>query len=338
MGGPPPAGLRPVVLAPMAGGAGRPELVAAVIEAGGLGFLPAGYKTAAGMRADIEATRALTGGPIGVNLFLPSHDEIDDAAVAAYRDRLADEASRLGVEPGTPKARDDDYDAKVADLLADPPELVSFTFGCPGRDVIGAFRREDVITVVTVTTVAEARQAVESGADALCVQGAEAGAHRGSFTNTTEGALPLRELLPAVHAVTGLPLVAAGGVATAADVEELRDLGAVAAQVGTLFLRCPESGASPVAKAALADPRFTETAVTRAFSGRPARGLVNRFLTEHSDEAPAAYPDVHYVTSPLRKAAAERGDADVVNLWAGTAFRSATESPAAEIVERLTPR
>ncbi|MEV5570258.1 nitronate monooxygenase [Spirillospora sp. NPDC052269] len=338
MGGAIWAGRRPVVLAPMAGGAGTPELVAAVVEAGGLGFLAAGYKTAAGMRADIAAARALTGGPIGVNLFLPSHDEADDAAVAAYRDRLADEASRLGVEPGTPKARDDDYDAKVADLLADPPELVSFTFGCPSRDIVGAFGQAGVTTVVTVTTVDEAREAVESGADALCVQGAEAGAHRGSFTNTTEGALPLRELLPAVHAITGLPLLAAGGVATSGDVAELLDLGAVAAQVGTLFLRCPESGATPVAKAALADPRFTETAVTRAFSGRPARGLVNRFMIEHSDEVPAVYPDVHYVTSPLRKAAAERGDADVVNLWAGTAFRGATESPAADVLDRLTPR
>lgn len=338
MGGAVWAGRRPVVLAPMAGGAGRPELVAAVVEAGGLGFLPAGYKTAAQMRADVEATRALTDGPIGVNLFMPSHDAIDDAEVAAYRELLADEAARLDVEPGTPKARDDDYDAKVADLLADPPELVSFTFGCPARDVVGAFRKAGVTTVVTVTTVDEAHEAVASGADALCVQGAEAGAHRGSFTNTTGGALPLRELLTAVHAVTGLPLFAAGGVATAADVAGLMDLGAVAAQVGTLFLRCPESGATPVAKAALADPRFTETAVTRAFSGRPARGLVNRFLAAYSDKVPAAYPDIHYVTSPLRKAAAARGDVDVVNLWAGTAFRSATESPAAEVLDRLTPR
>ncbi|MCP2343048.1 NAD(P)H-dependent flavin oxidoreductase [Actinomadura rupiterrae] len=329
---------KPVVLAPMAGGAGRPELVAAVVEAGGQAFLPAGYKTAAQLRNDIEATRALTGGPFGVNLFMPSHDDVDDAAVAAYRDLLADEAADLDAELGTPKARDDDYDAKVEDLLADPPALVSFTFGCPSREVVRAFRRADVTTVVTVTTVDEARQAVESGADALCVQGTEAGAHRGSFTNTTECALPLRELLPAVRAVTGLPLFAAGGIGSAGDVAEVLDLGAVAAQVGTLFLRCPESGATPVAKAALADPRFTETAVTRAFSGRPARGLVNRFLSRYSDEAPAAYPDVHYITSPLRKAAAARGDADAVNLWAGTAFRSATEAPAADVLDRLTPR
>ncbi|MFC4909112.1 nitronate monooxygenase [Actinomadura gamaensis] len=338
MGGAEWAGRKPVVLAPMAGGAGTPELVAAVVEAGGLGFLPAGYKTAAQLRADVGATRALTGGPFGVNLFMPSRDEVDDAAVAAYRDRLADEASRLDVELGTPKARDDDFDAKVEDLLADPPALVSFTFGCPSRELVGAFRQADVTTVVTVTTADEASEAVDCGADALCVQGTEAGAHRGSFTNTTDGALPLRDLLPAVREVTGLPLIAAGGVGSAGDVAEMLALGAVAVQVGTLFLRCPESGATPVAKAALADPRFTETAVTRAFSGRPARGLVNRFLTEYSAEAPAAYPDVHYVTSPLRKAAAARGDADVVNLWAGTAFRSATEAPAAEVLDRLTPR
>ncbi|MBO2463366.1 nitronate monooxygenase [Actinomadura violacea] len=323
----------PIVQAPMAGGPSTPELAAAVSDAGGLGFLGAGYKTADTMRAEIGRTRALTSRPFGVNVFMPSPDDIDPAAVAAYSDALAPEARRLGVDPGRPSARDDAYDAKVAALLSDPPAVVSFTFGCPDAAVIGAFQERGTAVVVTVTTADEARAA--SAADALCAQGTEAGGHRGSFTNTLDGALPLRDLLRDVLAATDRPLIAAGGLGTPDDVAEILGLGAVAAQLGTAFLRCPESGASALHKAALADPAFTSTALTRAFSGRPARGLVNRFLTEYSDAAPAAYPDVHYVTSPLRKAAAARGDAGAVNLWAGTAFRDAAEVPAADLVGRL---
>ncbi|TDC58213.1 nitronate monooxygenase [Actinomadura sp. KC345] len=326
----------PIVQAPMAGGPSTPELAAAVSDAGGLGFLAAGYKTVEAMRADIAATRRLTSRPFGMNLFMPSLDDIDPAAVAAYRDRLAPEAERLGVPVGVPSARDDAFDAKITDLLADPPPFVSFTFGCPGDGVIRAFQERGTVVIVTVTTAGEARRA--SAADALCVQGSEAGGHRGSFADTVDEPVPLRRLLRDVRAVTAQPLIAAGGLATASGVAEILDLGAVAAQIGTAFVRCPESGASPVHKAALADPRFTSTAMTRAFSGRPARGLVNRFLTEHSAHAPAAYPDVHYVTAPLRKASAAQGDPEGVNLWAGESYRSATETPAAQLVTHLAGR
>ncbi|SNR36837.1 nitroalkane oxidase [Actinomadura mexicana] len=325
----------PIVQAPMAGGPSTPELAAAVSNAGGLGFLAAGYKTTEAMRADIAATRELTSRPFGMNVFMPSLDEIDPAAVAAYRALLAPEAARLGVEPGTPGPRDDAYDAKIADLVSDPPAIVSFTFGCPAPDVIRALKDRGATVVVTVTSVNEARQA--SGADALCLQGLEAGGHRGSFTNTLDDPLPLRALLPAVQKITRQPLIAAGGLATAAGVAEVLSLGAVAAQLGTAFLRCPESGASAVHKAALTDPRYTSTAMTRAFSGRPARGLINRFLTEHSGDAPAAYPDVHYVTAPLRRASAAQGNADSVNLWAGESFDKTTETPAADLVAALAP-
>ncbi|MFI0448989.1 NAD(P)H-dependent flavin oxidoreductase [Actinomadura sp. 6N118] len=323
----------PLVQAPMAGGGSTPTLVAAVSEAGVTGFLAAGYKSAARMREEIEETRKATSRPFGMNLFMPSHDRVDEAVVAAYRQRLVPEAERLGVELGAAGDRSDDWDAKVADLLADPPAIVGFTFGCPEPEVLRAFREKGTITIVTVTSVAEARTATMAGASALCVQGKEAGGHSGTFTGA-EGT-PLRELLPAVRQATDLPLLAAGGLATGTHVAEVLALGADAAQLGTAFLRCPESGASVVHKAALADPRFTETAMTRAFSGRSARGLVNRFMVEHSPFAPVAYPDVHYMTSPLRRAAAARGDADVVNLWAGESFRLATDAPAAEVAARL---
>ncbi len=325
----------------MAGGPSTPRLAAAVSDAGGLGFLAAGYRTPDAMLADIAATRALTSRPFGMNLFMPSLDEPDPAAVAAYRDRLVPEAERLGVALGPPPAaRDDAYEAKVAALLDDPPAFVSFTFGCPSPRVIRAFRNRGAVVVVTVTSVDEALRS--SGADALCLQGAEAGGHRGSFSDTASdtasGApLPLRDLLAAVRAMTPQPLIAAGGLATAADVADVLAAGAFAAQLGTAFVRCPESGASDVHKAALGDPRFTSTAMTRAFSGRLARGLVNRFLTDHTAHAPAAYPDVHYMTAPLRKASAAQGDPDGINLWAGESYQSTTEAPAARLVHDLTP-
>ncbi len=324
-----------VVQAPMAGGASRPELAAAVCEAGGLGFLAAGYKTAAQVRDEIVRTRALTGRPFGVNLFVPGTDPVDETAVRAYAERLRPEAERLEVEPGAPVGGDDDWDAKMADLLADPPAVVSFTFGCPSDEVLQAFQARGTITVVTVTSADEARAA--EAADALCVQGIEAGAHQGSFHNDSLEGLELLPLLAAVREVSDAPLIAAGGLATAEDLRRVLAAGAVAGQFGTAFLRCPESGASPVHKAALADPAFTETRLTRAFSGRPARGLVNRFLAEHSDEAPAAYPQVHNLTSPLRRAAAAQGDPGAVALWAGRSYRLATADPAAAIVARLSP-
>ncbi|MFC0040827.1 nitronate monooxygenase [Actinomadura rayongensis] len=327
---------RPIVQAPMAGGASTPELVAACAAAGALGFLGAGYQTAARMRADVEAVRALTARPFGVNLFLPSPDDPDPADIAAYRTRLLPDAARLDTEPGVPRARDDDFDAKVETLLAGPPvAVVSFTFGRPSPDVVRAFQDAGTAVVMTVTSPDEARQCPD--ADALCVQGIEAGAHQGTFTNAESAGFGVRELVSAVRDVTRQPLLAAGGLGTRAHVAEVLALGAVAAQAGTAFLRSPESGASAVHKAALGDPRFTETTLTRAFSGRFARGLTNRFILRHSDAVPAAYPDVHYLTSPLRRAAAARGDADGLNLWAGTSWRSAAPIPAPEIVAALTP-
>ncbi|WP_116025243.1 nitronate monooxygenase [Thermomonospora umbrina] len=326
----------PIVQAPMAGGGSGPALVAAVAGAGGLGFLAGGYKSAAGLRAEIERTRRRTA-EFGVNLFVPPGPGagVDPAAIEEYRERLVPEAGRLGADLGEPSGGDDDWDAKVADLLADPVPVVSFTFGRPDREVVEAFRERGSLVVVTVTTPEEARAV--PAADALCLQGSEAGGHRGSFANADPPAHGVRRLLAAVREVTDLPLIAAGGLASREDVADVLAAGAVAAQLGTAFLRTPESGAHPVHKAALADPRFTATTMTRAFSGRPARGLVNRFIVEHGPYAPAAYPQVHNMTTPLRRAAAEHGDPDAMALWAGEGFRSAADRPAAEVVEGLLP-
>ncbi|GAA0828482.1 nitronate monooxygenase [Streptosporangium amethystogenes subsp. fukuiense] len=323
----------PVVQAPMAGGASTPELAAAVSEAGALGFLAAGYKTATQMRQEIKRARELTSRPFGVNVFMPTADEVDQAEIDGYARVIEREAQRLSTTLGVPRGGDDDFTAKVADLLTDPPALVGFTFGCPENELIQAFRRRGTTVVVTVTSAAEARLA--SAADVLCVQGEEAGGHRGSFTNADAEAMSLERLLSQVREVSRLPLIAAGGVASAADVSRVLSAGAVAAVAGTAFLLCPESGTGVVHRAALTDPRFTRTAVTRAFTGRPARGLVNRFMTEYSSRAPAAYPQVHHLTAPLRRAAAVRGDAETLHLWAGTSWNRARNTPAANITAGL---
>jgi NAD(P)H-dependent flavin oxidoreductase YrpB (nitropropane dioxygenase family) len=235
---------RRIVVAPMAGGPTTAGLVIAAARAGAFGFLAAGYKTPAAMAAEIAAVRAATAEPFGVNVFVPGAPYPDSRALAGYLDSL-------GPELGDASWDDDGFDGKIAALLADPPAVTSFTFGCPAAGVIGALQDAGSAVAVTVTSPAEAAQAAEAGADGLCVQGYEAGA-----------------------------------------------------------------------------------TVTRAFSGRPARGLVNAFIVEHAD-APPAYPEINNATRPLRAAAAARGDTERMSLWAGQGYRLAAELPAAEIIERL---
>lgn len=326
----------PVVVAPMAGGPSTPELVAAVGNAGGLGFLPAGYQHAQWLRQKIAEVRTLTDRPFGVNLFLPGPaDAIDLAPIDAYAESIRPTADRLGVALGEPHWDDDGYGAKLAVLLESPVAAVSFTFGCPPEADVARLRAAGSTVLVTVTGPAEAEQAERAGADGLCVQGAEAGAHRGSFVDDPAGALPLLDALTAVRKVTALPMLAAGGLMTGADLAGAIEAGAVAGQFGTAFLACPEAGTSPTHRAALADPKYTETAFTRAFTGRTARGLVNAFLAEHSATAPAGYPWVHHLTRPIRTAAARQGDADALHLWAGTGWRRLRPMPAADLVALL---
>jgi nitronate monooxygenase len=318
----------PLVLAPLAGGPSTPALAAAVCEAGGLGFLGAGYLTAEQMRDDIRALRGLTAAPFGVNVFVPGSPDVDERALHAYVERLR---ARYGTEVGEPRFDDDDWDAKLRALADEKVAVVSFTFGCPSREVISSLQDIGSEVWVTVTNLTEARQA--AGADALVLQGVEAGGHRASFVDDDAEGLGILALLRLVARESGLPLIAAGGIADGAGVKAVLAAGASAAQLGTAFLRAPEAGTNPAHKAALATD--TPTALTRAFTGRLARGLVNRFLLEHSAAAPSAYPHVHYATAPLRAAARKREDADGFNLWAGQAHALAEERPAAEIVEKL---
>ncbi|MEU0082825.1 nitronate monooxygenase [Streptomyces sp. NPDC006274] len=326
----------PIVQAPMAGGASCPQLVAAVSETGGLGFLAAGYKTADGMYQEIQQVRALTARPFGVNLFMPQPGTADPAAVEVYRQQLAGESTWYETPLGDPdQGRDDGYEAKLAILLDDPVPVVSFTFGCPTRPVLESFTKAGTYTIVTVTTPEEAQTAQWCGADAVCVQGVEAGGHQGTHRDdpASDGSgYGLLTLVQLVRETVELPVVATGGLMRGSQIAAVLAAGASLAQLGTAFLVCPESGAHPLHKQAMTNPLFVRTDVTRAFSGRPARGLVNRFMREHGPYAPAAYPDVHQLTSGLRKAAAKAGDAQGMALWAGQGHRLAREMPAAQLV------
>ncbi|MBO0679714.1 nitronate monooxygenase [Mycolicibacterium sp. S2-37] len=328
---------RPVLVAPMAGGPSTPELAAAGTNAGGLGFVAAGYLTADVFAERLSAAKALTAGPLGTNLFVPQPSVASPGEVAAYAEQLSADGQRYGAEPGPPRSDDDDWQAKL-DVLADlRPEVASFTFGLPSSEEVARLRDAGIATVGTVTTVEEARAAVQRGVDAVAVQGPEAGGHRGHFDpGVRPPTQPLAELLAAVLAAVDVPAVAAGGLIDARDVAAVLDAGAVAAQLGTAFLLADESGSSPVHRAALRDPQFTETVVTKAFSGRYARGLRNRFVVEHDEQAPLAYPEVHYLTGPLRAAAVRAGDPHGTNIWAGTGFRSAPSGPVADIMAGLT--
>ena len=327
----------PIIGAPMAGGPGTPALAAAVSDVGGLGFVATGYKPPEAVAADLEAVRALTTAPFGVNLFVVEHYRPDASALDAYRRSLEPLAAQFDVTLGEPRWDDDAWRAKLELVYDARPDMVTFTFGCPSASVLRQLADLEVHAGVTVTTVAEAREAVARGAASLAVQGPGAGGHRGCWQlDAVPDQAPLLDLLAAVRAAVDVPLVAGGGIHDAHGSRSVMAAGAAAAQVGTAYLLADEAGTNPTHRAALQDPALAETALTRAYTGRWARGLANDFIRAHQ-HAPAGYPHLHHVTAPLRKAAAAAGDKQVAHLWAGSGHAHARRAPAAEITRALAP-
>jgi nitronate monooxygenase len=298
--------------------------------------LAAGYLTAEVFAERVTAARSLTTGPLGVNLFVVRSSAARSEAIQQYAQALADESEHYGVRLGEARFDDDAWSAKLDVVLDLKPEVVSFTFGLPEAADCARLSAAGISTVATVTTLAEAEAAVACGVDAVAVQGPAAGGHRGTLNPVAlPPTQPLDQLLRATTIALDVPVIAAGGLMTATDVADVLVSGAVAAQLGTAFLLADEAGSSPVHRAALRDPQFTETAVTRCFSGRYARGLRNRFIDEHDRQAPLGYPEIHYLTSPVRAASVRAGDPHAVNIWAGTGFKKALAGSVAEIMASL---
>lgn len=333
----------PIVAAPMAGGPSSTALARAVASTGAVGFLGGGNKTAQQVTEDYRSVA--DAGAVGVNLFVPdvANTAVDPVKsreqrteqLTAFRKQLLPFAERLGVE--IPTVQDagadvsDDWDAKLD--AADEWPIVTFTFGLPGPEIFERLHASDTQVGVTVTSVAEARNAVAHGADFLVVQGPEAGGHRSVHDPQAEPeTLSLLELLDAVHDVVDIPVVAAGGIVTPEQVQEVLAHGASAASVGTALLLSDEAGTNPIHRKMLRDDRSGKTQLTRIYSGRVSRSLVNEFM---SLQAPAVYPEVNALTVPIKRAAIEAMDPRSTHLFAGTGYLQARTGPAAEIVEWL---
>jgi nitronate monooxygenase len=327
----------PIVGAPMAGGPGTPALAAAVSNAGGLGFVAGGHLSAERFAEDIAAARAATTGPLGVNLFVPQPSVADWVQLDYYAEELEEIAEHYHVEVGHPQHGDDDDWEHKLEVVADVrPELVSFTFGVPPPDIIRRLGALGLLVMVTVTSSYEAGVAVAAGADSLVVQGPGAGGHRGTFAPDMEpGNESLHHLLTRIRSAHDVPLIASGGLGTARDIAAVLHRGAVAAQVGTALLLADEAGTNAAHRTALKNPLFGTTVVTRAFSGRYARGLENDFTRTLDNVAPLGYPEVNQMTSPIREAAAAMEDPNGFPLWAGTSFQDARSGPAADIIAEL---
>ncbi|WP_114855652.1 nitronate monooxygenase family protein [Brachybacterium sp. YJGR34] len=327
---------RPLVAAPMAGGPSTPALARAVAAAGAFPFLAGGNAAPEALAAQIAEVRALGAG-FGVNLFVLPPRPPDREAFAAYAAELAEEAAAHGValDP-VPREDDDRYGEKLALLQAQPVPVVSFTFSQPPREDVASLQEVGSTVLASVTSPAEARAAEARGVDGLVVQGPAAGGHSAVHDpSRTPDPIATPALVAQVAGASTLPVIGAGGVDGPSSVRAILEAGAQAVAVGTMLLRTTEAGTSPTHRAALADPRFTGTILTRAFTGRPARSLRNGFAERHDASAPTGYPAVHRLTGPLRRAAGAAGDAERLHLWAGTGWRSAPEGSASEVIDRL---
>lgn len=325
----------PVVQAPMAGGVTTPELVAAVSEAGGLGSLGAAYLTPGQIAEAGAAVRALTERPFAVNLFIPAPlPDVTPAEVAAAVADLAPLHAELGLAPPTlPERVQEDFGAQFQAVLALRPAVFSFAFGQLGVQRIAALRAAGILALGTATGVAEARAVAADGVDAVVVQGRAAGGHRGGWTHDERA--DTLALTRAVARAVNVPVIAAGGLMGAADVRAALEAGASLAQCGTVFLRASEAGTSVPYRAALAAAGPGDTTLTRAFSGKAARGLANRVTA--SVGRPLPYPFQNALTRELRGAAARAGRAEFLSLWAGEGVHRGRNGMAAELLESLWP-
>ncbi|MDX3775234.1 nitronate monooxygenase [Chromatiaceae bacterium AAb-1] len=330
----------PVIQAPMAGAQGS-DMAIAVSEAGGLGSLPCAMLTIDGMQQALSAIEARTDKPINVNFFCHRLPRIDLQRQQQWLEKLTPYYREYGIDPASVSfvAGRAAFNRQMADAIAGfRPQVVSFHFGLPEAALLEQVKSWGAKVVSSATTVAEAIWLEQHGADIIIAQGLEAGGHRGHFlSDDLNQQLPLADLLPRVLQVVNLPVVAAGGIGSAADVARAISLGAAGVQVGTAYLLCQESLISDVHRAALTGPQATETALTNLFTGRPARGIINRFMQE-SGPLNDSVPDFPLATSavmPLRSAAEKQQRGDFSPLWAGQNTTGCKAVSAARLTREL---
>lgn len=329
----------PVVLAPMGGGPSTPELVAAVSNAGGLGSLAAAYSNGERIEQDIAAVRKLTSRPFAVNLFSPQAQFPLNHSVKAVADFLGPYHERLGLEaPELPQKPIEDFDEQLEAVAKAAPPIVSFTFGLLPPKATELFKAQGRYLIGTATTVEEARQLEQAGVDAVIAQGSEAGAHRGTFAVPAEEALVgTVALVPQVVDAVRLPVIASGGIMDGRGLVAALALGASAVQMGTAFLACKEAGTSAAYREALMRGRGDATTLTRAFSGRMARGLSNEFIEKWnaSGVEHLPYPWQNAFTQPMRRAATAAKQAGLLSLWAGQGLGMLRETTAEQLMNEL---
>ncbi len=330
----------PIILAPLAGGPSTPELVAAVSNAGGLGFLGSGYMSPDQISGDIRRIRALTSQPFGANLFAGGWSDGPAPDARRMLDLLARFHERLGIPaPSIPAVPPDPFPKQLEAVLDERPAAFSFTFGIPPPDALLRLRSRGIFTFGTATTLGEAKLLAEAGVDGIVAQGAEAGGHRGTFAASAEEALtPTVQLVAEIRRAVSLPIVATGGIMEGREIHAALQAGAAAAQLGTAFLACPESGASLAYKHAIITASRDRTVLTRAFSGRWARGLANEFIAavDAQPDAILPYPLQNQLTRAMRLAAAQKGDAECLSLWVGQGVSRVRQLAAGELLRVLS--
>ena len=329
----------PVIQGPMGGGPSTPELIAAVSNAGGLGSLGAAYQKPDEITETIRRIKSLTSKPFNVNLFCGAWNRNSHNDAQPMLDLLAEIHETLGLPtPILPQVPPDPFDAQLEAILDAAAPIFSFTFGIPSPEAIARIKGRGVTILGTATTVEEARILTEAGVDAIIAQGAQAGAHRGTFAGSFESSMvPTLDLVRGIRSISPLPVIAAGGIMDGRDLAAALQAGASAAALGTAFLTCPECGSPEAHKQAVLDSRKDTTVITRAFSGRPARGLANTFIAKLAgrEEIILPYPLQNALTRAMRTAAGKLGLSGYLSLWAGTGVARARALPAAELVRRL---
>jgi nitronate monooxygenase len=330
----------PILLAPMAGAA-LSELAIAVADAGGLGSLPCAMLSAGQVRTELGKFRQRTSHPINLNFFCHQTPAVERKREAAWRERLAPYYVELGLDPDlpVPSTTRMPFDGTMCDLVVElRPEVVSFHFGLPEKQLLARVKAAGAKILSSATTVAEARWLEQQGCDAIIAQGCEAGGHRGMFlTQDISTQVGTMSLVPQVVDAVKVPVIAAGGIADARGVVAALALGAAAVQLGTAYLLCPEATIGPVHRHALKNATDDQTALTNVFSGRPARGIVNRIVREVgpiSDLAPP-FPLASGAVAPLRLKSETSGSEDFAQMWSGQSAHLGRELPAGELTRRL---